>query len=509
MATNNILNAILMNNHSINANNSAMNSTDSKTNANTSDKSKAIFRHVVISLENCILPQQQLSQTPSMTDGLDYDHECDLRILGCELIQTSGILLRLPQMAMATGQVLFQRYYYCKSLVRFPMEVTAMACVTLASKVEEAPRRIRDVINVFHHMKQIRSEVDAKPLVLDESYISTKNQVIKAERRLLKELGFCVHVKHPHKFIVTLLQVLDNEKNERLMQTSWNYMNDSLRTNVFVRYSPETIACACIYLSARVLKVPLPKNPNWFEVFNVSEDQLKDICISILKLYVRAKPNQQKLESIVENLRKTYENARLKAKEVNVLDNGTPTSNGMEVSPASRTNSPLTKPKVDNSSPKNKLKSITSVISHMSSPNKKRTNDSPRNEGRSRSKSRSVSPINRDNYDRNRERGRDERNRSPPKSYAYDYSRSRSRSRERNSRHHKHKRITYSRSKSRSPVPHTRHHNHTTKHHSYSHNNRKSRKRSKSPYYRADDRNTYHSRSRRSRSRDLYVHRRS
>lgn len=34
-----------------------------------------------------------------------------------------------------------------------------------------------------------------------------------------------------------------------------NYMNDSLRTEVFVRYDPETIACACIYLSARLLQV--------------------------------------------------------------------------------------------------------------------------------------------------------------------------------------------------------------------------------------------------------------
>ena len=34
-----------------------------------------------------------------------------------------------------------------------------------------------------------------------------------------------------------------------------NYMNDSLRTNVFVRFSPETIACGCIYMAARQLKV--------------------------------------------------------------------------------------------------------------------------------------------------------------------------------------------------------------------------------------------------------------
>ena len=32
-------------------------------------------------------------------------------------------------------------------------------------------------------------------------------------------------------------------------------MNDSFRTNVFLRYHPGTIAAACIYLSARELRV--------------------------------------------------------------------------------------------------------------------------------------------------------------------------------------------------------------------------------------------------------------
>jgi len=32
-------------------------------------------------------------------------------------------------------------------------------------------------------------------------------------------------------------------------------MNDSLRTDVFVRFPPETIACACIFLAARNEKV--------------------------------------------------------------------------------------------------------------------------------------------------------------------------------------------------------------------------------------------------------------
>lgn len=55
------------------------------------------FSKVVISLENVLIPDDKLSPTPSLQDGLDSETETDLRILGSELIQTSGILLKLPQ----------------------------------------------------------------------------------------------------------------------------------------------------------------------------------------------------------------------------------------------------------------------------------------------------------------------------------------------------------------------------------------------------------------------------
>lgn len=43
-----------------------------------------------------------------------------------------------------------------------------------------------------------------EPMVLDQSYIQLKSEVTLAERRVLKELGFCVHVKHPHKVIIII-----------------------------------------------------------------------------------------------------------------------------------------------------------------------------------------------------------------------------------------------------------------------------------------------------------------
>merc|ERR1712110_1223434 len=137
-------------------------------------------------------------------------------------------------------------------------EVVAMASIMLASKIEECPRRNRDVINVFHHIKQVRNERNIHPLPLDQHYINLKNQVIKGERRILKELGFCVHVKHPHKYLFMYCKVLDMIKRKHFVQTAWNFMNDSLRSDVFMRYNPESIACACLYLAARQEKIVLP-----------------------------------------------------------------------------------------------------------------------------------------------------------------------------------------------------------------------------------------------------------
>ncbi|XP_013138285.1 PREDICTED: cyclin-L1 [Papilio polytes] len=278
-----------------------------KTNNGTATKPQKTYGKIVLTLHNCLLPESIFKQTPSQVDGLDIETETDLRILGCEMIQTAGILLKLPQVAMATGQMYLQRFYYSKSFVRYPMETTAMGSIYLASKVEEKPCRIRDVINVFHHIKQVRAQKNISPLIVDQNYIELKNQVIKAERRILKELGFCVHVKHPHKLIVVYLQLLKYEKNRQLMQLAWNYMNDALRTDVFMRFAPETIACACIYLTARKIGLPLPNNPHWFLLFKVPEEDIREVSLRILQLYKRLKVNPEDLENKVDALKKIYQ----------------------------------------------------------------------------------------------------------------------------------------------------------------------------------------------------------
>ncbi|XP_018012643.1 cyclin-L1 [Hyalella azteca] len=387
------------------------------------------YGKVVLTLDNVLLPPEKLNPSPSSLDGLDADTEYDLRVLGCEMIQTSGILLRLPQVAMACGQVLFQRLYYAKSLVRYPMEATAMACVALASKIEEAPRKIRDVINVFRHIRQVRNGKTLSPVILDANYITLKNQVIKAERRLLKELGFCCHVKHPHKIIIMYLRLVEADDNRNLAKSSWNYMNDALRTDVFMRYSPEAIASACIWLAARKLRVPLPEQPPWYHIVNVCIEDIQMIAASILKLYTRRKVKLETLESKVEEIRKLQQEARLRNKFLppNPLQQNTPLQAPTSTfSPGSRTHSPRSAVTSD----KNKPISRKYKDHHRSDSETSRSSRSPR----SRS---DVSP-------RSHKKPRRSDSRSRSRSHDRHHSRGRSRSRDRHSRH---------KSRSKSPSP--------------------------------------------------------
>ena len=83
------------------------------------------FSKVIITLENVLLPDEKRSPTPSILDGLDSDTETDLRILGCELIQTSGILLKLPQVDctfifwLNETQILFNRRLHDLHILEF------------------------------------------------------------------------------------------------------------------------------------------------------------------------------------------------------------------------------------------------------------------------------------------------------------------------------------------------------------------------------------------------------
>ena len=64
------------------------------------------FGSVLLSLENCIIPENRLRDTPSRKDGVSQELEVDLRMVGCEYIQSAGLLLRLPQVTLTIDNLI-------------------------------------------------------------------------------------------------------------------------------------------------------------------------------------------------------------------------------------------------------------------------------------------------------------------------------------------------------------------------------------------------------------------
>eukprot|EP00730_Choanoeca_flexa_P003526 TRINITY_DN11434_c0_g1_i5.p1 TRINITY_DN11434_c0_g1~~TRINITY_DN11434_c0_g1_i5.p1 ORF type:complete len:423 (+),score=12.47 TRINITY_DN11434_c0_g1_i5:83-1270(+) len=258
---------------------------------------------------DCELPRYKLDNTPSRAAGVSFELERDVRSIGCEMIQSCGILLGCSQVVMACAQILFQRFYCKMNLLKFDFETAGLACLFLAAKVEEDPRGLRSIINVGGRVKhkmtkafhQDSSKLERPVMPGSDSYFTIKNDIIKAERRVLKELGFCVHLNHPHKLIVSFLHLMKLVGNKDLLQAAWACMNDSLRTDVFLRFQSSIIACACLHLAAAKTGIGLPDK--WYTAFGCSEEAVSTICTTIQALYERPKLYWEDVEARLDALR--------------------------------------------------------------------------------------------------------------------------------------------------------------------------------------------------------------
>lgn len=239
---------------------------------------------IYTAIDNFYLTDEQLKDSPSRKDGIDEATETALRIYGCDLIQESGILLKLPQAVMATGQVLFHRFYCKRSFARFDVKIVAASSVWLASKLEENPRKARQVIIVFHRMECRREGLPIEHLDLfSKKFSELKVEVSRTERHILKEMGFVCHVEHPHKFISNYLATLETPLE--LRQEAWNLANDSLRTTLCVRFKSEVVACGVVYAAARRFQIPLPENPPWWKAFDAEKAGIDEVCRVLAHLY--------------------------------------------------------------------------------------------------------------------------------------------------------------------------------------------------------------------------------
>ncbi|XP_042234593.1 cyclin-K-like isoform X2 [Homarus americanus] len=189
---------------------------------------------------------------------------------------------------MATGVVYFHRFYMVHTFQSFPRHVTACCCLFLAGKVEETPKKCRDI------MKTAKSLMDE--VTWAEFGTDPREEVMTLERILLQTIKFDFIVEHPYTYLLKYAKCLkgDKKKLPNMVQMAWTFVNDSLCTTLCLQWEPEIIAIALMYLAGKLSKFEVtdwngrtPKHQRWWDMYveGISMELLEDICHQVLDLY--------------------------------------------------------------------------------------------------------------------------------------------------------------------------------------------------------------------------------
>jgi len=148
-------------------------------------------------------------------------------------------------LTIATAIVYFHRFFVRKDFSEFdrwvcanlplplspdlhfpssPLQLIATACLFLAGKVEETPKKLKDVLLVTYKLR------NKKDIVLDSSeYYSLREEILIQERCVLQTIAFDLTVDHPYKHVIDIIKSyhIPKEKGgQELAQYAWNFVND-------------------------------------------------------------------------------------------------------------------------------------------------------------------------------------------------------------------------------------------------------------------------------------------
>lgn len=258
-----------------------------------------------------LFTDEEISETPSRLCGVSAESEHRILARTAKFLQECSRELLIPQLTISVALTFFQRFYMLESMTVHQPPKVAAACLFLACKVQETHKRLKDIIYWTVKVRTRNTEDFPDGLDLHEDspgYYDEKSAILDKEREVLRVLNFDLTCDHPYKHLWTLnkcfvktSQDTDEAKNERfdkraVTQSAWNFINDSFRLYLHVRYDPREIATAALYLAAKLHKFPLPDGTGrcpetkkrliaLHEYFKVDPATIDKICNDILDLY--------------------------------------------------------------------------------------------------------------------------------------------------------------------------------------------------------------------------------
>lgn len=272
-----------------------------------------------------IFTDAEILSSPSIQHGISPKDERCLRAKGANFILQAGILLKLPQLTIASASVFFQRFYMRMSLdqskggihhyvrsspthtpstpsgtsmppppklprskshanlvAKDPQanyesleQTIAGTALFLATKSEENCRKTKEVVIACAKVAQKNSN-----LIIDEQskeYWRWRDNLLLFEEQMLEYLTFEVVLQSPHTKLYEILNRLHIEENRKLRNLAWAFLNDGCLTTLYLQIPSTDSAIAAVYFAAGNSGETIPDGENgkpWWEKVGGRPDKI-------------------------------------------------------------------------------------------------------------------------------------------------------------------------------------------------------------------------------------------
>ncbi|KAI8897521.1 cyclin-like protein [Globomyces pollinis-pini] len=193
-----------------------------------------------------IFRDRELLKAPSVLEGKTIVEESCLRYYATHFLERCGKSLGMPQELINKGKLLMQRFYMRCSFQKWEYHEVSAALLFLCSKIGNSGSylKIETIIGVCARAaKKGHSDLSET----SKEFCYWYDKILVTEQHILEMLCFDDCPLLPHPIAIDLIRSFGGSK--QLQLHAFHLCSDALYSSVSVRYTPELLAQASVYLA--------------------------------------------------------------------------------------------------------------------------------------------------------------------------------------------------------------------------------------------------------------------
>lgn len=233
-----------------------------------------------------------------MKEGMSREEELSYRQMAAAFIQemVDGLnnikdpKLKIGHTGLCVAHMHMHRFYYWHSFRKYDHRDVGAACVFVAGKSQECPRKLSHVVAVWRDRK------GQKQLTTDAARNEAAQIIVLLESMILQTIAFDLNILLPHTIVLEVMKKVDRDETYKNLTTCAYYFATDVMavTDWSLRYSAQSMSIAIIHLMAAYSNCPIEtifakfaKEGPWYKQFDetMTDEKLKDMELEFLHTY--------------------------------------------------------------------------------------------------------------------------------------------------------------------------------------------------------------------------------